>query len=224
VEGERVASTSSLRTEESAAPDPARLPAEQHFHEIAQAIRAGDSARYEEIVNLFRDRVYRIAWRIAQNAEDALDITQEVFLRAFRALGSWHGRARFSTWLHRIAVNASIDFIRRQAKHRDMTESLDDMAPERLAAIERRNAPAEQPRRQAYASELRREIHAAVRRLPSRQRRSFVLRYYHECSIREISAVMAISEGAVKRHLYRAARRLRVDLAARLGADGGIRV
>jgi len=198
-----------------------RRPEESYFRDLVAAILAGETARFEEIVTLFREHIFRIAWRMAQNREDALDISQEVFLRAFRALRSWHGRARFSTWLHRVAVNASIDYVRRQAKYRGSTESLDEMEPERLSAIEAKHARFDQPRRQAYCGELRREIFAAVRRLPPRQRRCFVLRHYHECSIRDIAAVLVITEGAVKRHLHRAARRLRRDLAARLGSNGG---
>jgi len=95
------------------------------------------------------------------------------------------------------------------------------MAPEAVRAAEARNVPHDQPRRLAYAAELRREILGAVRRLPSRQRRCFILRHYHECSIRDVAAVLNISEGAVKRHLYRAARRLRRDLAGRIGLNGG---
>jgi len=201
--------------------DETRQPEESYFRDLACRILGGETACFEEIVALHRQHVFHIAWRMAQNYEDALDITQEVFLRAFRALRSWHGRARFSTWLHRIAVNATIDYIRRQTKYRTATESFEEIAPENVAAIEARNVPHDQPRRLAYAAELRREILAAVRRLPRRQRQAFVLRHYHECSIRDIAAVLNITEGAVKRHLYRAARRLRKDLAGRLGSNGG---
>lgn len=198
-----------------------RLPEESYFRDVVRAVRAGETARFEEIVNLFRDRVHRMAWRMAHDGEDALDITQEVFLRAFHALGSWHGRARFSTWLHRIVINASIDFMRKRSRQQRSTESIEAMEPERRAAIEARHAPHDQPRRLAYAGELRREILAAVQRLPRRQRECFLLRYYHESSIREVAAVLKISQGAVKRHLHRAARRLRTDLSARLGPVGG---
>ena len=201
--------------------DGSRLPEDGYFRDLTAAILAGETARFEEIVTLFRERIYRIAWRMAQDPEDALDITQEVFLRVFRALRSWHGRARFSTWLHRIAINASIDYIRRQAKHRDSTESFEAMSPRQLSAVEAKNAPGDPSRRRAYANELRREIFRAVRRLPPRQRRSFVLRYYHECSIRECAAILHVTEGAVKRHLHRATRRLRLELAPRLGSGGG---
>jgi len=198
-----------------------RQPEESYFRGVVAAVLAGETARFEDIVTLFRERVFRIAWRMAQDREDALDITQEVFLRSFRALRSWHGHARFSTWLHRIAVNASIDYIRRRFKHREATESFEEMEPERLSAIEARHVRSDEPRRRAYCAELRREIFEAVRRLPPRQRRCFVLRHYHESSIREIAAALAITDGAVKRHLHRAARRLRRDLAARLGSNGG---
>ena len=198
-----------------------RQPEQSYFRDVVAAILAGETARFEEIVTLFRERNFRIAWRMAQDREDAFDISQEVFLRAFRALRSWHGRARFSTWLHRIAINASIDYVRRRSRYRDSTESLDEMEPERLSAVEAKHARPDQPRHLAYSSELRREILEAVRRLPPRQRRCFVLRHYHECSIRDIAAVLAITEGAVKRHLHRATRRLRRDLAARLGSNGG---
>lgn len=198
-----------------------RLPEDRYFRELRDAILAGQKERFEEIVDLFRQRVYNIAWRTCQNQDDAFDVSQEVFLRAYNALKSWHGRARFSTWLHRIAINASIDFIRRQSKHRNHTESVDEMAPERVAAIEARRTPHDEPRRQAYTKELRAEIYAAVRKLPVQQQRCFVLRHYHECPLREIASILHISEGAVKRHLHRAARRLRTELAARLGNGEG---
>jgi len=198
----------------------ARQVEESYFRELVAAILAGETARFEEIVTLFRDRIYRIAWKMAQDREDALDISQEVFLRAFRALRSWHGRARFSTWLHRIAINASIDYIRRRAKHRDTMESFDEMEPARLSEVEATCTQADHPRRQAYAAELRREIFKAIRCLPARQRHCFVLRHYHECTIRDMAAVLHVSEGTVKRHLHRATRRLRRTLAARLGWKG----
>jgi len=184
-------------------------------------VLAGKTERFEQVVILFRDRIYRLAWRMVQDRDDALDITQEVFLRAFRALRSWHGRARFSAWLHRIAVNVSLDFVRRRARQRWLTESFEEIEPSALQALEARNAPADQPRRQAYAKQLRHEILCAVQRLPSRQRRCFVLRHGHECSIREIAAVLSISEGAVKRHLHRATRKLRRVLASRLSVPPG---
>jgi len=198
-----------------------RAPDDSYLRDVVAEVVAGKTERFEQVVILFRDRIYRLAWRMLQDRDDALDITQEVFLRAFRALRSWHGRARFSTWLHRIAVNVSLDFIRRRTKQRWLTGSFEEIEPSALQALEARNAPTDQPRRQAYAKQLRHEILCAVQGLPSRQRRCFVLRHGHECSIRDIAAVLNISEGAVKRHLHRATRRLRRVLAGRLSVPPG---
>src|SRR4051812_10610210 len=96
---------------------------------LVQQTLAGNREAFDEIVFLFRDQVYATTWHMTRNTEDALDVAQEVFIRAYRALGSYKGRARFSTWLHRIVLNACIDHIRREKRHRNnisLTETLDE--------------------------------------------------------------------------------------------------
>src|SRR5690606_27059815 len=80
---------------------------------------AGSSEAFEEIAFLYREHVYAAAWQFTRNSDDAMDVTQEAFLRAFRALSSFKGKARCSTWLHRIVLNTCVDYLRREKKHRN---------------------------------------------------------------------------------------------------------
>jgi RNA polymerase sigma-70 factor (ECF subfamily) len=183
-----------------------------------QRIAEGDAEAFEIITTRHRDNVFRTAWRMTNNFDDAMDVTQEVFIRVFYALRSWKGRVRFSTWLNRIVCNTAIDYIRRQRRSSRYTEralenvSSDDASPEIQTA---------QPAAaltNAELNELRQILHEAISRLSGQQRRCFVLRHYQELSIKEIADSIGCSQGSVKQHLYRAMIRLRAILCKTLNA------
>jgi len=188
--------------------DPESL--EKATREIVQDVLAGREERFEELFNLYHNRVYALAWSMTQNYDDAMDIVQECFLRSFRALNSWKGRAKFTTWLHRITVNAAIDYIRREVRHRNRRlEALGDPDRDdevlRLAEGVNRKTPLTELQRK----ELRKRIFQAISQLGGRQKRCFILRYFGGLSIREVASVVGCGEGTAKRHLFRARERLR---------------
>lgn len=182
-----------------------------------QCILQGETEAFEIIVNRHREEVFRTVWRMTNNFDDAMDVTQEVFLRVFYALRSWRGRVRFSTWLNRIVCNTAIDYLRRQ---RRATRYSDQLLKEAYRSGD--SSLAEQFEEDALAltnielKELRTILQGAISRLPGQQRRCFVLRHYQDLSIKEISRTIGCSQGTVKRHLYRAVLRLRKILSKTL--------
>ncbi len=183
---------------------------EAHIREIVNAVLAGETERFGEIFNLFHKKVYALAWNITGDYDDAMDVVQECFLRTFRALSSWRGRAKFSTWLHRIAVNTAIDYIRRQSKHyvRRLTptgeEEQDDKIQRLAEGIETKTPATELERK-----ELRQTLMRAIAQLRGRQRKCFLLRYFADLPIKEVAQIVGCGEGTVKRHLFRARKHLR---------------
>lgn len=172
---------------------------------LVEQARAGDESAYAELVGRHQRRVYAVAYRVTGSHEDALDVAQEVFVKAHAKLGSWAPRAPFGAWLIRLAVNRAIDH-RRQNRRRDARHS------EQVTLQE--SAP---PRSNTAEAEVRRgEIDARVRKamdvLSPAQRTAFVLRHYEDMSMAEIAPVLGCSVGSVKVHLFRAVRRLRAEL------------
>lgn len=199
--------------------DPSASEADHPDAPILAAIRevlAGNLNAFDEIVYLYRDQVFGIAWNLTHDTEDALDITQEVFLRAYRALRSYRGNARFSTWLHRIALNTTMDYLRRESRQwrRRVTEPHDPQQAQDAAfnPLEHGRVSAEQGAATLQRKERQRRVMEAIHQLSARQKRVILLRYYHDLTLSEIAKVMKCSEGAVKRHLFRAQTRLRLLL------------
>ena len=178
---------------------------ENKVRALVEAVLHGDRKKYGELFELFQPLVFRLSWNLTGNFDDAMDIVQECFLRAYRALSSWKGKAKFSTWLHRIAVNTAIDFIRREARHHEKRmegspyEEEDEEVQSLCEGVERRT-----PLTELQQKELRTKIFTAVSFLPKMQRRCFVLRYLGDMSIREVSEILGCSEGTVKSQLHRA--------------------
>jgi RNA polymerase sigma-70 factor (ECF subfamily) len=187
-------------------------PHEPDVMPIIRDVLAGKTEAFDEIVFLYRNQVHSAAWQLTRNADDAMDVAQEVFLRVYRALSSYKGQSRFSTWLHRIVLNTSIDYLRRQRRHEHgrmeaPTENGVSAPPSPLEGV-----TAERQRDAVFYHEIQRHVARALGKISAKQRQVFLLRYYSELSIREIASVLRCTEGAVKRHLYRAQERLRVLL------------
>lgn len=183
-------------------------PTEEQIVEIVDAVRAGDLGKFDLLVEWNRSHVHSVAWRMAQNQESALEIVQEVFIRVFKGLDGWKGQSKFSTWLHRIVMNTSIDVMRQEARHRRHQTPLLD---EHLATIPD-HRPDHNPRHVAARNQLRTRIFEAVSGLSQKQRECFTMRHYQGLSLSEIAESLGCSEGAVKKHLSRAVGKLRTLL------------
>jgi len=160
---------------------------------------AGDRAAFDVLVERHRRAVYQVCYRFVHHHEDASDLAQEVFVRAWRGLGRFKGDAAFSTWLYRIAVNACLNKVgtrRPPAAPLDLLDHLEDTAAERPGASLDRAERAEAVRR-------------AIGCLPDKQRATLVLRIYHELSHQQIADILGSSVGAVKANFFHALGNLR---------------
>ena len=171
---------------------------------LAEQARQGDMDAFETLVRRYRNDVYALCYYFTRNREDAWDLSQEVFIKAHRALDSFRGDASFKTWLLRIAANQSKDHLK---KRRLQTTPFDD-------AWQPQDADAGQtPGEAAEASELGAAIDAAVNRLPVKHRMAFILREYKGLSYQEMAEVMHCSIGTVMSRLFHARKRLQKILA-----------
>ena len=178
-------------------------------HILARA-RRGDLAAFEELVRRTEKRVYAVALRSSGSPEDAADITQEVFLRAWRSIEDFRGDSGFSTWLFRITANLCVDF----ARHRQAQPQTQPLVGEDDAE---RPIPdtAPTPEEHLENSELGRELAAALDEISEEHRRIVLLRDVSGLSYTEIAEVLEISEGTVKSRLSRARIALRTILQKR---------
>lgn len=172
--------------------------------------RRGEMSAFEDLVTRYEKRVYALALRSTGDAEDAADLTQETFLRAWRAMDGFRGDSGFSTWLFRITMNLCVDFARRKTAV-PQTQSLTDEEERERALPD--TAPT--PEQHLENSELGRELVAALGEVSEEHRRIVLLRDVSGLSYTEIAEVLELSEGTVKSRLSRARLALREILLAR---------
>ena len=170
----------------------------------------GDMEAFRELVELAKVNVYRLAYDLTGNPHDAEDLSQEVFLKAFRSLPGFRGEAKWSTWLYRITVNASYD--QRKKTPRGLMVYRNNIA-EDDAPLEYPDHRSDRPDRSAESSLIQEHIENALGRLKPQERSVFVLRHYHDLPLKQIAEMMSIAEGTVKSYLFRAVHRLQQELA-----------
>jgi RNA polymerase sigma-70 factor (ECF subfamily) len=184
---------------------------EEHEDELlVKQVLRGESGSFDILVRRYQSVVYATAYRFVKSREDALDVAQDAFIKAFRSLYTWQPTAPFRAWLLRIAVNMSIDYLRRRKR---TPQAVD---PEELMVLEyggaERHSHVEEPSDRASDSELGTLIRAAADTLPERQKMVFILRHYQGLPLKEIAEIMNCTEGTVKTHLFRAVGKLRDEL------------
>ena len=161
--------------------------------QLLDACRAGRHGAFDVIVERHRRAVYQLCYRFVGNHEDASDLSQDVFLRVYRGLGSFRGGSSFTTWLYRIGVNACLN---RVAVKKPITEDLD--------ARQHVDTRAESPSERVLRQERGARVREAIAQLPPKQRATLVLRMYQELSHEEIAGVLGSSVGAVKANFFHA--------------------
>jgi RNA polymerase sigma-70 factor (ECF subfamily) len=165
---------------------------------------------FRTVVEQYQRRVYAVAYDLTGNHDDAEDLAQETFVKAYTNIHNFQGTARLSTWLHRIAVNTFIDRTR-SGNARYMRPGASSKAAER--ALDEQPSSAPTPVQFAHAQSLDAQIRQALAALSPQQRAIFVLRHYHDEKIDEIARELGVSDGTVKTQLFRATQQLRVLLA-----------
>jgi RNA polymerase sigma-70 factor (ECF subfamily) len=168
---------------------------------LVDAFRAGRREAFDVIVERHRRTVYQLCYRFVHSHEDAADLAQDVFVRAFRGLGSFKQDAALGTWLYRIGVNVCLN---RVAVKRPQTEPID--------ASQHVDASGPDPLQRVVRAERASQVRAAIAQLPPKQRAALILRVYQELSHDEIAAVLGSSVGAVKANFFHALGNLRKAL------------
>jgi RNA polymerase sigma-70 factor (ECF subfamily) len=164
--------------------------------EAVEACRRGEREAFDQLVVRYQRDIYRLCYRYVNNHEDANDLTQEAFLRAWRAIGRFRGQSAFATWLYRIAVNACLNF---RAARRPPTQELPDTVAD----------PGIGAAQTVESEEQARRVRAAVGRLPEKQRATLILKIYHELTHQEVAQILGSKVGTVKANLFHALGNLR---------------
>lgn len=200
-------STSPLVPDSGALPDglSVSFDARADDRSLVEATRAGHRQAFDVIVERHRQAIYRLCYRFVGHHEDASDLTQDVFVRAYRGLAGFKGDAAFSTWLYRIGVNVCLNRV--SAK----SPTWVDLEPDRHVDV---SGPT--PDGDVARGERADRVRRAIAQLPKKQRATVVLRVYHELSHEQIAGVLGNSVGAVKANFFHALRNLK-----RLLDEGG---
>jgi RNA polymerase sigma-70 factor, ECF subfamily len=178
--------------------------------------RDGDSDAFRSLVERHSRAIYRLAYRMTGSSEDAEDVVQETFLKAYKQLSRFESRANFATWLHRIAVNCSIDLIRARP-HRETPHDAGDLEQFGTAS-ESADYTGTSPERLVLSVEVQERITATMANLSAMERAAFALRHFEGRSIEEISGSLGLKTNAAKHSIFRAVRKMRAALEPLVGS------
>ncbi len=180
---------------------------------ISRALQ-GDQKAYEALLNKYRNLVYTIMYKMVHNPQEAEDLTQEAFIKAFRALSSFREEFAFSTWLMKIATNNCIDFLR---KRKLKTQSIHEPVKYKDEELER-TLPNQEPtpEKNLLREERKRIIQEAIQELPERYRHVILLRHMEEKSYDEIADILGLPLGTVKAQIFRAREMLNQKLKEKI--------
>lgn len=172
---------------------------------VAKA-RAGDAEGFRVLVERHSRTLFRLAYRMTGNEQDAEDVVQDSLLRAYRQLRSFDERATFRTWIYRITVNCSIDLVRSRKRRLENAGGTD---PDRDDPMQAVASAAPTPDRLAMSAEARGRIEMAMQKLSVSERTAFVLRHFEGMCIDDVSRALGCEPGAAKHSVFRAVRKLR---------------
>lgn len=198
--------------------EPAALPMTWTDEELVARSIGGDADSFNELIHRWERPIYALAYRQIGREEDARDVCQETFLRAFRALKGFRGQAKFSSWLYRIALNLCRDWMRRE-RRTPIVQVLEDVDLMDLAAA---REPSESIEERVARHDLTRVVERAMALLPEEQRTAIVLKEYHGLTFQEIADLVGCPLSTVKTRLYQGLAVLRRELA-RTGASAAAR-
>src|SRR5581483_431098 len=181
--------------------------------------RRGDRDAFRLLVESYGRAVYRLAFRMTGNEIDAEDIVQETFLKAWKQIGKFDGRAALGTWLHRICANCSLDHLRaRKRKQEVQPEPRDALGESFENPFERLAADSPSPERLALSSQIAAMLGPALDELSEMERAAFVMRHYEGLGIEQIAATLGVQPGAAKHSVFRAVQKLRRALEPAMSA------
>ena len=166
--------------------------------ELVERCRNGDWTAFTDLVVRYQRPIYNAAFWVLRKPEDANDVTQVVFLKVAERLDEYDPRFKFFSWIYRIAVNESLNLVRRNGREEALDDEIDLPGPE-----------SSDPERQASAAEVAKRIRGALMRMTPNDRLVLTLRHFSECSYEEIGQILDIDQKTVKSRLFEARQRLR---------------
>lgn len=178
---------------------------------LVRAAQKGDTAAYEELVARHRDKIYARAYSMMRNEEDAIDLSQEAWVKGWQRLAQFQGESSFATWMTRIVINLCLDQLRRQKRHR--TESIEVMDEESGGVERQMPVVVVNPTERLERAELRKRIDKALTQLSETHRTALVLCEFEEMEYKEIAKLMNCSIGTVMSRLFYARRKMASLLA-----------
>ena len=186
-------------------------PSRESDQKLVHLAKAGKQAAFGQLAKKYQNKVYYLAYDLVGDYDDAKDIAQDAFIKAYEKINQFEERAQFSTWLYRITVNLAMDLHRRRKRrpHESLEENIREI--EKQKTVEQ----AEEGRRselQLQTSAQRRQLEKALQKLSEHQRVATVLKYFHQKSSKEIADVLGCSENTARIHLFRALRNLKKHL------------
>jgi RNA polymerase sigma-70 factor (ECF subfamily) len=191
---------------------PGGTPPEDPDAAMVAAVLDGDPEAYRVLVERYERRIYHVVYGMVRSPEDAKDLAQDAFIKAFQNLHRFRLESKFYTWLCRIAMNVAIDHLRKQ-KHRRHSEFDDSRGGSEGAQVVRLHSAKDDPAANVARSQLTKTIMDAVETLPDDQKQVLILRELEDMPYKEIAEVLGIPEGTVMSRLYYARRRLQEMLS-----------
>src|ERR1051326_1866770 len=177
---------------------------------VAKA-RSGDGDAFRALVERHSRSLFRLAFRMTGNQQDAEDVVQESFLRAYRQLDKFDERASFGTWLYRIVTNCALDLVRaRKRRSENIAPPAEEGAEDPIAMLPAHDP---NPERTTLSTEVRERVAQAMGDLSETERAAFVLRHYEGMRIEEVSRILDCQPGAAKHSVFRAVQKLRREYA-----------
>lgn len=199
------------------APGQASVPTDRDFDWIVvQKVQAGQVGAFDQLVQKYRERIFAVIYNLTGNREDASDLTQETFIKAFQAIGRFRGKASFYTWIYRIAVNGTMSFLKKRNRRRFFSfETID----EELSRGELFEVLASKTRTEkgALVRELQEKLNDSLQKLSPKHRAVVILHEIEGLDHTEIAEIMKTSVGTVRSRLHYAKQQLQAHLKDYLG-------
>lgn len=186
--------------------------------ELVEAVLQGDTNRFGELVSRHQLAAWKLAYSLVGNMEEAKDLSQNGFVKAYRHLRGFRRGSKFSTWLYRIIANECKDFLRQKGRQPSLVSLSSDAEDDDSPPFDLPD-PAKDPREAAHNRELAKRLARAIGRLPMKQQMAFILHHLNGLPLQEVAQLMDCRVGTVKAHLFRANESLRFSIGTQLLAE-----